>query len=114
GAPAPRLKDLPAEDPAKAYETLVAQYKAGVDEGHLVHGDFSEFNILHHKGELVVIDVAQAVLVEHPMARELLTRDAKNLAGYFRRQGVKTTPEETLKRLMPKPKPKKEDDEEAP
>jgi serine/threonine-protein kinase RIO1 len=35
------------------------------------------------------------------MARELLARDAKNLAAYFRKQGVKVTAEETLKRITP-------------
>ncbi|HEX2021896.1 MAG TPA: serine protein kinase RIO [Candidatus Thermoplasmatota archaeon] len=102
GNPAPRLRDAPADDPAIAYEDLVAQYRQGVDEGGLVHGDFSEFNILNAGDRLVVIDVAQAVLVQHPMAEELLRRDAKNLAAYFRRQGLKVTPEETLARLKPK------------
>ena len=101
GTPAPRAKDLPFEDPAKAYETIVGQYKLGAEAGGLVHGDFSEFNILNHHDEPVVIDVAQAVLSRHPMARDLLLRDAKNLAAYFRKQGVKTTPEETLKRIAP-------------
>jgi RIO kinase 1 len=99
GTPAPRLKDAPPEDPAKAYETLVGQYAKGVKEGGLVHGDFSEFNVLNASGELVVIDVAQAVLKEHPMARDLLTRDAKNLSAYFRRIGVKVTADETRKRM---------------
>lgn len=106
GTPAPRLKDAPFEDPAKAYEDLVAQYRLGSEAGGLVHGDFSEFNILNHEGEAVVIDVAQAVLTHHPMSQELLVRDAKNLAAYFRRQGVKATPEETLKRIAPPAKPR--------
>ena len=58
--PAPRLKDAAAEDPAKAYETLVEQYALGSRKGGLVHGDFSEFNVLNSSGELVIIDVAQA------------------------------------------------------
>ena len=104
GTPALRLKDAPAEDPAKAYEALVAQYALGSRKGGLVHGDFSEFNVLNNEGELVVIDVAQAVLAEHPMARELLARDAKNLTAYFRRLGLKVAPEDTLKRISPEPK----------
>lgn len=106
GTPAPRLKDAPLDDPAEAYETLVDQYRLGAVEGSLVHGDFSEFNILNHEGEPVIIDVAQAVLLHHPMARDLLQRDAKNIAAYFRKQGVKTTPEETLKRISPPEKPR--------
>lgn len=107
GNPAPRLKDAPYDDPAKLYETLTAQYALGYLDGGLVHGDFSEFNILHpREGEPVVIDVAQAVLAHHPMARELLARDAKNLSAYFRKQGVKVTPEDTLKRIAP-PRPER-------
>lgn len=105
GTPAPRLKDAPFEDPAKGYEELVKQYRLGSEVGGLVHGDFSEFNILNRGETPVVIDVAQAVLVHHPMAPELLRRDAKNIAAYFRRQGVKATPEETLRRIAP---PRKE------
>ena len=103
GTPAPRLKDAPPEDAAKAYETLTAQYRLGAEEGTLVHGDFSEFNVLNNDGELVVIDVAQAVLLRHPMARDLLVRDAKNLSAYFRKLGLKRTPEETLQRIAPPP-----------
>ena len=117
GAPAPRLKDAPADDPEKAYETLCEQYRLGVDSGELVHGDFSEFNVLRHGDELVIIDVAQAVLKAHPLARELLERDARNLTSWARRQGLKSvTPEETLRRLMPPepPTPPEEDEDEEP
>ena len=105
GTPAPRLKDAPFDDAATGYEELVSQYRIGAESGGLVHGDFSEFNVLNHGGTPVVIDVAQAVLAHHPMAAELLQRDAKNIAAYFRRQGLKVTAEETLKRITP---PRKE------
>jgi RIO kinase 1 len=115
GNPAPRVKDAPYDDPAKLYETLVTQYRLGSEGGGLVHGDFSEFNILHPEGEEpVIIDVAQAVLVHHPMARELLARDAKNISHYFRKQGLKVTAEETLARITPPPKPTKPIDRDLP
>jgi RIO kinase 1 len=102
--PAPRLKDLPFTDPRKGYDTLCAQYRLGAGAGGLVHGDFSEFNVLIVDDEPVIIDVAQAVLSRHPMARELLLRDAKNLSAYFRRQGLKDlTPEKTLNSIRPPP-----------
>lgn len=104
GTPAPRLKDSPPDDAQAAYDDLTAQYRLGAEQGGLVHGDFSEFNVLHHGREYVVIDVAQAVLSTHPMARELVARDAKNLTTYFRKLGVKVTPEETLKRIAPPPR----------
>lgn len=109
GTPAPRIKDAPPDDPPKAFEELVAQYRRGVEQGRLVHGDFSEFNVLNRDGELVIIDVAQAVLLDHPMARDLLARDARNLTAYFRRLGVPATPEDTLRRMAPEPAPRPED-----
>jgi RIO kinase 1 len=113
GNPAPRLKDAPYDDMPKLYEDLIAQYRLGSVEGGLVHGDFSEFNILHaQEGPPVIIDVAQAVLTHHPMARELLQRDAKNISAYFRKHGVKVTAEETYARIVPPPKPVKPIDRE--
>lgn len=112
GTPAPRLKDVPFEDPAKGYEALIAQYRLGSEGAGLVHGDFSEFNILNQDGTPVVIDVAQAVLSQHPMALDLLARDAKNIAAYFRRQGVKVTAEEVLARITPPKKVKEPIDRE--
>ncbi|MFB6137831.1 MAG: RIO1 family regulatory kinase/ATPase, partial [Halobacteriaceae archaeon] len=54
----------------------------------LVHGDLSEYNVVVHEGELVVIDVGQAITVHHPNADEYLQRDCENVAAYFGRQGV--------------------------
>ncbi|HUR69648.1 MAG TPA: serine protein kinase RIO [Candidatus Thermoplasmatota archaeon] len=100
--PAPRLRDVPFASAEEGYETVCAQYRLGADAGGLIHGDFSEFNILNVDDEPVVIDVAQSVLSRHPMARDLIVRDAKNLAAYFRRQGLKrVTAEETLNRIRP-------------
>lgn len=102
GAPAPLLKDAPPEDPDAAWANVLEQYRLGFVKGGLVHGDLSEFNILNHDGELVIIDVSQAVLAEHPMARDLLKRDAKNLARYFTKLGVKgATPEAALATIAP-------------
>ena len=109
GSPAPRLHDLPSGEPAKMYEWIVDQYHLGVMKAGLVHGDFSEYNLLNLGDELAIIDVAQAVLTHHPMARELIERDARNIAHYFRRQGLKVTPEATLARIRPA---KPADDEE--
>lgn len=96
GTPAPLVKDRPPSDPRAAYEDVCENYRRMYRGASLVHGDLSEFNILNLNEELFIIDVAQSVLTRHPMRDELLTRDAKNLTRWFRKLGVKTTPEETL------------------
>jgi RIO kinase 1 len=55
----------------------------------LTHGDLSAYNLLVHRGRLVVIDLPQIVdLVANPQGREFLTRDAHNVAAWFARHGV--------------------------
>ncbi|MCI4318322.1 MAG: serine protein kinase RIO, partial [Thermoplasmata archaeon] len=48
---------------------------------------------LWHEERPVLIDVAQAVSIEHPVARGLLERDVKNFARYLMKLGVDTSPE---------------------
>jgi len=122
GTPAPLVKDRPFDDAQKAYDAIVANYRRMYRDAGLVHGDLSEFNILHHHkagtgcpagDELVIIDVAQSVLVRHPFARELLERDAKNVARYFTKQGLKLSPDAVKADLRgPDPVEVKDDDEE--
>jgi RIO kinase 1 len=47
-----------------------------------------------HDGELVVIDLGQAVTVHHPNAQEFLERDCRNVAAFFSRQGIEVTGDE--------------------
>ncbi len=54
----------------------------------LVHGDFSEYNMLYYKGEVWVIDVSQAVEHDHPMALDFLRRDCANINDFFKKKGL--------------------------
>ena len=55
-----------------------------------VHGDLSAYNVLYHAGKIWVIDFPQSVDARrNPHARQLLARDLRNLARYFRRYGVR-------------------------
>ena len=59
-------------------------------KANLVHGDLSEFNILYHNQNPVVIDISQAVDIEHPKAEIFLVRDIKNTFNFFERLGILT------------------------
>ena len=54
----------------------------------LVHGDLSEFNILYHNQKPVIIDISQAVSIQHPKAEIYLARDIKNIFNYFEKINV--------------------------
>jgi RIO kinase 1 len=84
-----RLAEVDVENPETAYE-VVREYMRRLHAAGLVHGDLSEYNMIIHDGELVVIDLGQAVTVHHPNADEFLRRDCRNVAGFFGRQGLNT------------------------
>lgn len=53
------------------------------------HGDLSPYNILVHRGRLVLIDVPQIVdVVVNPRGRELLLRDVRNVGSWFAARGL--------------------------
>ncbi|RDI71724.1 serine/threonine-protein kinase Rio1 [Halopelagius longus] len=84
-----RLAEVNVENPQTAYE-VVREYMRRLYSAGLVHGDLSEYNMIIHEGELVVIDLGQAVTVHHPNADEFLRRDCTNVAKFFSRQGLET------------------------
>lgn len=94
GVGARRLKDSPPEDPEGYFDTI-RDYVREMYRRGFVHGDLSEYNILDWNGP-VLIDFSQGVLLEHPMAQELLTRDVRNILNYFRKLGVKETKEDFM------------------
>ncbi|MHB1435044.1 MAG: serine protein kinase RIO [Thermoplasmata archaeon] len=86
--PAPRLTDTHLDDPAGAWAAVRAQIRTLTHTARLVHGDLSPYNTLWFEGGPVVIDVAQAISIDHPAAYPLLVRDLTNFAAFFRRLGV--------------------------
>ncbi|WP_138007814.1 serine/threonine-protein kinase Rio1 [Halalkalirubrum salinum] len=82
-----RLAEVTVENPQTAYE-VVREYMRRLYSAGLVHGDLSEYNLIIHDGELVVIDLGQAVTVHHPNAGDFLDRDCENVASFFNRQGL--------------------------
>ena len=52
----------------------------------------SEYNILHYRDALYVIDVSQSVEHDHPQALEFLKRDLVNVNDFFGRMSVPVVP----------------------
>ena len=115
---APRLKDIPVEvleldfDLEELFWRIISEIKTLYNRGRLVHADLSEFNILM-KGyaerevagvskieiELVIIDMGQSLLLEHPNADAFLKRDVKNIVVFFNKLGLKCSEDEVMKMI---------------
>ncbi|UCE75254.1 MAG: serine protein kinase RIO [Methanomassiliicoccales archaeon] len=94
--PAPMLKDTTLSDAEKSYKSIKMMMKKLYEEAQLIHGDLSEYNILVEDEECFLIDVGQSVVLEHPLASELLLRDITNITRYFKKLGVKINEKELL------------------
>lgn len=88
GIPAPRLKELPPKNPEVVYSELLEYIRRLYQRAELVHSDISEYNIMMWRGKPILFDMAQAVLLSHPMATTFLKRDLQNLHRYFKKLGV--------------------------
>jgi len=87
--PAPKLKDI--KNPKEVdllFDEILNFIKDLYQNARLVHGDLSEFNILYHNQKPVIIDISQAVDIQHPKAEIYLVRDIKNIFNYFGKQGL--------------------------
>src|SRR6056297_2023439 len=90
-----RLGEVHVENPQTAYEVL-REYMRRLYAAGIVHGDLSEYNVVFHDGQLIVIDLGQAVTVHHPNSRDFLERDCTNVASFFRRQGLDVDDDDLL------------------
>ena len=102
GTAAPRLAET-RPDPAQLaslWSQLVEAMATLAAVGY-AHGDLSPYNLLVHRGRLVMIDLPQVVdVISHPNGRSFLDRDAKNVAPWFARAGHPDADSETLARLL--------------
>ncbi len=95
-SPALRLSDerLNADDAASAFRQSVDIMVEMVKLGR-VHSDYSTFNLLWWKGEVVAIDFPQAVEIkDNPSAWMLLRRDCQTLCKSFERFKIVADAEE--------------------
>jgi len=89
GWPSPRLKDAVLSDKhiREAYVQTILILRHMYQRCKLVHGDFSEYNLLWHNSQIYVIDVSQSVGTDHPAALDFLRKDASNVNDYFSKVG---------------------------
>ncbi len=81
---------------AQTAEILLGFARAG-----LAHGDLSPYNLLVHRGRVVVIDLPQIVdLIAEPGAVDLLERDCRNVCTWFERRGLEADAEELFARAL--------------
>lgn len=90
GVPAPRLKDANLSDAKlrEMYMQCILAMRKLYQEGHLVHADLSEYNILYYRSKLYFIDVSQAIESDHENALTFLQRDCQVITKFFAREGV--------------------------
>jgi RIO kinase 1 len=90
GAAAPRLAEtgLRGADLAGLWEQLVAAMLTLARLG-LAHGDLSAYNVLVHRGRLIMIDTPQVVdVIANPRGGDFLDRDAANVGKWFSARGL--------------------------
>jgi RIO kinase 1 len=100
-SPYRKLKDVEPENPQQAYEDTMDAIERLWEEGELVHGDLSEYNIVvDGEGRKVWIDFSQGVHKTHPEAEDLLKRDLENTASFFESHGADTNPQKRFKSII--------------
>lgn len=81
--PAPKIKDIILKDEEwpSVYEEVVDGMHKLFKEGHMIHADLSEYNILWHYKKCWFIDVSQSVEPDHPHGLKFLLRDCQNISN---------------------------------
>jgi len=104
GTAAPRLAETApdARELGSLWDQLTDALRTLAQHG-LAHGDLSPYNLLVHRGRLVLIDMPQVVdVVSHPNGHGFLARDARNVATWFARSGHPTADPDALTDLLAK------------
>ncbi len=102
GTAAPRLAEIPArgEELTPLWCQLVDMLVLLAGAG-LAHGDLSAYNLLVHRGRLVMIDLPQVVdVIANPQGRSFLDRDAANVATWFAGRGLPAADPQALATLL--------------
>ncbi|MFQ5951698.1 MAG: serine protein kinase RIO [Candidatus Geothermarchaeales archaeon] len=84
---APTLKELNRSSKT-FYRQILSQVRRLYRKAGLVHSDLSEFNVFYYGGKPVLFDFAQAVVRDHPLAEEFLSRDISNITRFYEKIGI--------------------------
>jgi len=76
-------RDLSFEEAYRIFRDILAEIEKMYWRAGLVHADLSEYNTMVWNGEVYIIDVSQAVLLNHPNAHAFLYRDIQNIVRFF-------------------------------
>lgn len=99
GLPAPTMQQMQPENPESVRETILQAISKLYHKANLVHSDLSEYNVMLWKGP-VLIDISQAVVLDHPHSNEFFERDIRNILAYFRKFEIpKLNPEEITRKI---------------
>lgn len=111
GWPAPKLKDveMTTSKARELYRDCVILMWKMYNKCKLVHADLSEFNLLYHEKQIVIIDVSQSVEHDHPHALEFLRKDCMNISDFFRKREVSTMTVRELFEFITNPRIKEEE-----
>ncbi len=99
GMRAPLLKEvsLGYEDAHRVFNAIIEDVKKAFLKAKLVHGDLSEYNVMLWRGKHYIIDVGQAVKIDHPHALDFLLRDLRNVIRFFKEEvGLEVPDPQTL------------------
>lgn len=97
-SPAPKLKDvnLSLEKWQTVYGKCIQLIKDLYQKAHLIHADFSEYNLIYHNDEVYVIDVSQSMDISQENSNSFLVMDLCNCNDFFAKKGVSVRTEVDL------------------
>jgi len=98
GTAAPRLNQCrpDADQLRDLFDQCVTAMRVLARAGY-THGDLSAFNMLVHRGRLVLIDLPQVVdLFANPRGVDYLARDCRNVCQWFASRGLRSVEYEHL------------------
>lgn len=102
GEAAPRLAQTrPEPDGLRDLWRQMVDALSVLARAQVAHGDLSAYNLLVHRGRLVMIDLPQIVdVVAHPKGTEFIARDVRNVSAWFTARGLPVDVDELLERLL--------------